>query len=101
MTCRKCGSSTRRRICLRCVRAERAAEAAGREDARTYRCPTCEDETSGEGVECYRCRSDDESEDCESPSPIKGTTSASGVRPRTGEVNSSDNNLSGSGGDGR
>jgi hypothetical protein len=59
MTCSKCGSSTPRRVCRSCARAERAAEAAGREDIRTYPRPTCDGETSGEGVPCYRCRSSD------------------------------------------
>lgn len=101
MTCAHCGMSTPRRVCRECERLERAEEAAARDDETYYECPSCGRDTTGEDVECYRCRSDGESGDDEAAASGVGTTMGLGARPRTRDVNSFPDNVSGSGGDGR
>jgi hypothetical protein len=55
--CVSCGARTPRRKCLECSRSDRLEERA-RSREETPECPSCGGPTSGDGVECYRCRGD-------------------------------------------
>lgn len=57
--CVTCGRATPRRKCRACEADERAAERAEHRDEEHPECPSCGRATSGEGVECYRCRRGD------------------------------------------
>lgn len=56
--CVSCGRSTPRRKCRACEADERAEERADNRNHHNPECPSCGGTTSGEGVECYRCRRD-------------------------------------------
>lgn len=53
--CIRCGRSTPLRKCVDCRRSERVEEAVV-EETDLPSCPNCGRPTSGESVECYRCR---------------------------------------------
>lgn len=53
--CIRCGRQTPLRKCVDCRRSERVEEAAA-EETDLPSCPNCGRPTSGESVECYRCR---------------------------------------------
>ena len=59
MSCERCGSrtTTGSSLCRACQRDENRDDDAP-SGFETYPCPTCDGPTSGEGVECYKCRSD-------------------------------------------
>ncbi|KOX93274.1 hypothetical protein [Halorubrum tropicale] len=56
MTCDVCGSRCHGRRCSICEGIASAEDQVV--DAETFECPSCGRETSGEDVDCYRCRGD-------------------------------------------
>jgi RNA polymerase subunit RPABC4/transcription elongation factor Spt4 len=57
--CVTCGRPTPQRKCRTCEIEARAEERAESRDYDHPECPTCGRTTSGEGIECYRCRRGD------------------------------------------
>ncbi|MFD1634617.1 hypothetical protein ACOZ4L_02660 [Haloplanus ruber] len=60
--CRRCGRRCIGRLCRDCKADERAAERAEYRRDEQPECPSCGRVTSGEGVECYRCRDSERAE---------------------------------------
>ena len=57
--CLRCGHRSKGRLCRQCEADERAADRAANRSDDHPECPTCGGSTSGQGVECYRCRRGD------------------------------------------
>ena len=61
MSCELCGSRCHGRRCSSCEQIASAEDQVA--DTEAFECPNCGGTTSGEGVDCYRCRGSDDSDD--------------------------------------